>query len=197
MPERVSTERLEEMLAGLEGVTPGPWFYHTHPLDDWGTIRVGDDGTGCVWRIANVRAGRNVTDEEKDQHRRDETDPYGANAAHIARCDPDTMRSILTELLASRQAPEGVRVTEAARLAFYSKAEVTRVGSIRNLDEALLAALSAIEPVTQTVSEEMEGRVQVIEQSDTLDGGYALTLELDGRDTTVVVYFKGASHDQP
>lgn len=38
-----------------------------------------------------------------------------------------------------------------------------------------------------------DGRVQIIEQSDTLDGGYALTLTLDGADTVAIVRFDASA----
>lgn len=65
-----------------------------------------------------------------------------------------------------------------------------------------LAALTAAAyiPASRGVAtddEDTDGRVQIIEQSDTLDGGYALTLELDGKDTAVVVHFAASPAPQP
>lgn len=83
----VSDERLTAMLAGLEGVTPGPW----EP-------------------VFNGERGANVIAPEPDlalatvwpYMRTYGPLPANETAAHIARCDPDTMRSILTELSARR-----------------------------------------------------------------------------------------------
>ena len=78
--ESVSGETIEKMLAWLDGVTPGPW------------------GEGDKWVFAAPRSGEphhaleNILGNAEAQ----------ANAAHIARCDPDTMRSILTELQSLR-----------------------------------------------------------------------------------------------
>jgi hypothetical protein len=65
----VSGERLAEMLAGLEGVTPGPW-----------------EASG-----ANIRHKHGPLLYTSEN-----------NAPHLARCDPDTIRAILTELQALR-----------------------------------------------------------------------------------------------
>lgn len=54
----------------------------------------------------------------------------------------------------------------------------------------LLSTLSP-EPSPQSGYAVDEGQVTIIEQSETLDGGYALTLELDGRDTVIIARFEG------
>lgn len=83
--ETVSSELLNEILAGLDGVTPGPW----ENIDGTGIIRSEHhDGRHDVAR-SDLMWGLNRS---------------GSNAAHIARCDPDTMRSILTELQQLRAA---------------------------------------------------------------------------------------------
>jgi hypothetical protein len=89
------TRKLDEIEAGLEGVTPGPWlsgtsgFFQRHVLAPggvntytgpvWGAIATCEllneaDGEGRAWRAAGKPA---------------------INAAHIARCDPDTMRELV------------------------------------------------------------------------------------------------------
>ena len=103
MPEKVSAERLREIVDGCEGVTPGPWFYRPQEHDDWGWVRAtppSDGGPG--WLIATARRGRAEQPGEDDIHRSTQTDPYGENARHIARLDPATVRSIGLELIEAR-----------------------------------------------------------------------------------------------
>ena len=57
--------------------TPLPWAVRPQKHDDWGYIR-GPDGTlACIARGAD--------DKDFDQHRRDGTNPYAANAELIVR----------------------------------------------------------------------------------------------------------------
>jgi hypothetical protein len=72
----ISDARIEEMLVGLEGLPVGPWWTGDHEAD---LI----DGKG---RWLDVSHGEPIWE-------------------HFARCDPDTMRAILTELAALRSAP--------------------------------------------------------------------------------------------
>ena len=67
MSDHPGKQKLEELVAGLEGVTPGPWY-----------------------------ADRVFVRDDNDDHTVAECPdgPSYANAAHIARCDPDTIRSI-------------------------------------------------------------------------------------------------------
>lgn len=90
----ITEERLREMLAGLEGVTPGPWrrmesgsntFIVGHP--EWPCRRNGVEGQ---WEVARL-------DDMVEEH----PDEVKANARHIARCDPDTMRQVLTLALST------------------------------------------------------------------------------------------------
>lgn len=82
---RVSDERLAEMLAGLDGVTPGPWDVKTH--EEWNE---GFDFFGGPDKAFVFRA-----------------DVEPEDAAHIANCDPDTIRSLLTELQTLRASSRG------------------------------------------------------------------------------------------
>jgi hypothetical protein len=85
----ISDERLNEMLAGLEGVTPGPWEFDGNSITDWG--REWEASMSMEW-VANG------TGEEGMNERRD------FDGAHIASCDPDTIRAIVTELQSFRAA---------------------------------------------------------------------------------------------
>lgn len=78
--------------------TPTPWALKPHEHDDWGWIRDADGNLACIAR------GRD--DKDFDQHRRDRTDPYAANAAFIVeavnshdklRADIATARKALEE----------------------------------------------------------------------------------------------------
>jgi hypothetical protein len=99
----LSDERLAEMLAGLEGVTAGPWGVWREP-----TFTQADAIRELTFQVENTP----VEDFAKAVYLLDAggkcpaTTGCGpssaANAAHIARCDPDTMRAILTELLSRR-----------------------------------------------------------------------------------------------
>lgn len=93
MTNEISNERLEEMLAGLQGVTPGPWQRH-EPEEEETLVITGDEHGET---IVVVPWGREIT-------RAHEMGTAHRDADHIARCDPDTMRSILTELLSRRSA---------------------------------------------------------------------------------------------
>ena len=85
----ISDERLAEMLSGLDGVTPGPW----------------DEAAGLVRAIdGDVAIPIFETREPWKKHRRISTvvKQEWHNRHHIARCDPDTMRSLLKELQSFR-----------------------------------------------------------------------------------------------
>lgn len=82
MTEKISDERIDEMLAGLEGVTPGPWFVG---------IADGDNGTAGLAQVDNGADMWPVIAEWPE-------------AEHIARCDPETIRALLLELRAYRDA---------------------------------------------------------------------------------------------
>lgn len=85
---QVSDAVIREMLAGLEGVTPGPWAVYD----------------GCSWRRIGTVTGRYddcavlyptiASDGHPDLSSR--SGDREANLAHLARCDPDTMRQVLT-----------------------------------------------------------------------------------------------------
>jgi len=80
---KVSDEQLAKMLAGLDGVTPGPWTFDGSIYNDMGAgIRAipSDRDIAQLWKSGTV----------------------AIDAAHIARCDPDTLRSLIVELQARR-----------------------------------------------------------------------------------------------
>lgn len=82
--QSVEDDKLREILAGCEGVTPGPWVvYHD-------TCAQCEKNGTAEYGISGLPGGYHA--------------PFGkkADAAHIAACDPQTITSIITELLASR-----------------------------------------------------------------------------------------------
>lgn len=83
MTMQVDKARLDEMLLGLEGVTPGPRHLYVSRRD----ILVTDD------------AGNNMAHFLPMD---DDPSADFLNATSFARCDPDTIRSIITELLELR-----------------------------------------------------------------------------------------------
>lgn len=160
----LSNERLAEMLAGLEGVTPGPWAYRPWQYDDWGTVRAPQgNGHDLAPFVANVRAGRQVSEDELLIHRQKRTDPYGANAEHIARCDPDTMRSILTELLSLRQSHSTGVVVNAALVERFQSA-YRDAGQKRNWHPTWPDAEASFEILSALYTNPKEAEVTVTEE---------------------------------
>lgn len=119
---KVPTERLREMLAACEGVTPGPWANSSSVVASETALHdvvYGPDDT-----VPDRRGVAYCGDEMR--HRMGL--PYGAerdaNANHIANCDPDTIRSALSELLELREAVKAQ--TEA--LTFYRDEFKPKIG---------------------------------------------------------------------
>lgn len=123
MTSPISPALLDEILAGCEGVTPGPWAYRPKPSDDWGMVRNAEG-----WLTAIARAGQPLSEVDKDDARGTGRDPYRAHAIFIAMCDPDTIRSIILRLkaveaalasvlhVAAAHEPDAVAVREARAL---------------------------------------------------------------------------------
>lgn len=99
-------KKLEELVAGLDGVTPGPWSPF---IDD-------SSGEWTGWPLS-INADR-ITD--KTVVRPGGFYPYSwdaktsqheavANANHLARCDPDTIRSISDAFKAMEDENEWLR----------------------------------------------------------------------------------------
>jgi len=82
------TDRYERIRKGLAmGPTPGPWEWKE------GQSIITREWDGKDWPIASVERSRLGWHE----NRRCESLEAGANAAHIAACDPDTIRELLAE----------------------------------------------------------------------------------------------------
>ena len=82
----ISSDDLRAILAGCEGVTPGPWEAGHH----WVFVPPLDAANNQTKALRNIL--RDVSAEELQP-----------NAAHIARLDPQTVASIITELLSLRE----------------------------------------------------------------------------------------------
>jgi hypothetical protein len=95
--ERVSDEKLAEIIAGCEGVTAGPWEARDENFGGRGARwAFGQPGTGRYHTLGRVLSPQDGT-----------TGANALNAAHIARLDPDTIRSLLTELQHRRSQDAG------------------------------------------------------------------------------------------
>lgn len=69
--------------------TPGPWLYRPNELDDWGMIRGGPEG----FPLAKALGARMADEDELNEHRRNGTDPYEADARLIAAA-PDLFKEL-------------------------------------------------------------------------------------------------------
>ena len=93
--ERLSNTDLQKLLAGCDGVQDGPWFTMTE-------TRQGDRSQYEeieIWSKANDVL---VTTEVRRAH----GDGGRRTMSHIARCDPDTIRALVAEVLATRPTEE-------------------------------------------------------------------------------------------
>ena len=90
---RLTDEELKALIDGCDGVTPGPW-----------------DGSGTLVGIY-IEGRREWTLVAKTEKGREFPLEYRRNTSHIARCDPDTIRALATEVLESRGAMHGLSVT--------------------------------------------------------------------------------------
>jgi hypothetical protein len=97
MTDRLSNEQIAAIRDGCEGVTPGPWRrYSKSPHVARDTAR--PDPHPNVGSVLVAECG-NYRDKELVPFNMDR---WLADAAHIARCDPDTIHALATEVLESR-----------------------------------------------------------------------------------------------
>lgn len=96
----LSKERLEEILTGTEGVTPGPWSFggtrYRMNGGEWQNI-IGENSRAFVVVSIDPRTLEGLRDGQ-----------------HIANCDPDTIRSMASELLRLREAVDALLNTHLA-----------------------------------------------------------------------------------
>lgn len=95
----IADAKLVEMLEGLEGVTPGPWEvgrqgdYGNPDPKAWASFTpIHGKGWGA---FASIVTKMDMEYDSKQGRK---------NAAHIARCDPDTIRPLILELQSLRSA---------------------------------------------------------------------------------------------
>lgn len=96
--DMLSDDDLRAILNGCEGVTPGPWkVYDGCSWRRIGTApSLGRDYNDCAVLYPNV-----ASDGHPDMNAGRGQDTY-ANLNHIARLDPTTVKSIVSELLSLR-----------------------------------------------------------------------------------------------
>jgi hypothetical protein len=97
--ECVMVERSQPM---TETHTPTPWVYRPRDYDDWGWIR-GADG-------ALAATARSAGEYDSDEHRRNGTDPFEANAALIVEAvnSHEALKARIAELEANEKAYEEI-----------------------------------------------------------------------------------------
>lgn len=88
------SRRIDELAEKREKATAGEWVVRPHDFDDWGMVRAKFDGER-PWTVALARAGRFTFEDELNEHRKNGTDPYEANAAFIAAAANDAVPLLL------------------------------------------------------------------------------------------------------
>lgn len=112
----VTEERVREMLAAAEKATPGPWEVdEAENRDDRGRFTSYGVAARPSWSpdhpksvVDTLNSGVMSINTEHDEDGSSSWDEQGAaDTAFISLCDPQTISSILTELLAARRTIEG------------------------------------------------------------------------------------------
>lgn len=138
------TTDLAKLRALAAKATPGPWKARPDKHDDWGTLR---SSSGDF--LAQVYAARYVSAEERDEHRRNKTDPYGDNLAYIAALDPQTVLALIASHEALQAEVERLRV--ALRNSENDNHDLD--STIRQLTTALSALIAEVKEVTGPFAE--------------------------------------------
>lgn len=99
----LSKERLEEILAATEGVTPGPWYQSGPPwFHDRGLVLAYTPDGNIAPTVADCEPNFAERDEWNESNPDRQLSLADVDAAHIKNCDPDTIRSMASELLRLR-----------------------------------------------------------------------------------------------
>jgi hypothetical protein len=77
----LTLDRLEQIECGCEGVTPGPWTWGAQ----WLAKRIGNSGRVAEDYMHLAQVPLNDYDSPR----------WNTDAAHIANCDPDTIRELI------------------------------------------------------------------------------------------------------
>lgn len=155
MAETIPKSRLEEILAGCEGVTPGPWGYRPEKYDDWGFVRAPSPDSLPGELVAVIKKHDYVGDDELSRHRVARTDPAATDGQHVARLDPATVVAIVTELLAARaNVEELTKERDKALSNMEAATEVQNDATAALLNEA--AAREAAESSLASVTAERD-----------------------------------------
>jgi len=133
-PSPAGKQKLAEIVAGLDGVTPGPWL----------PIYTGD-AAGSMWEVR-----QKDTDPTNKHHwparvaasvvgiRYTDNHP---NADHFARCDPASIRSILDYVQMVEQERDTAQASTDAAIADYN--------ALKAENERLAKALEDILPMAE------------------------------------------------
>jgi len=98
---KLTDEQIAAIRDGCEGATSGPW--HPGHLGEPGRCQCTSilSETGIMGAVASVHVdnGLKISDGGNDAPPKDQA---AANMRHIARCDPNTIRTLATEVLETR-----------------------------------------------------------------------------------------------
>jgi hypothetical protein len=151
---RLTDEQIAAIRDGTEGVTPGPWEADTTKSD--GCYGSGEDcHEGYQTSVLLDAKGERIADalnsdcgqvsEEYDEDGCYAWDEVAKrNFAYIARCDPDTIRALATEVLESRAAIAAKDVTIDWLTTDRGAALAAKRAEIERLTRLLTAATSRL-----------------------------------------------------
>lgn len=160
MTSPITPEALEAIIAGCDGVTPGPWESDGVKNDGFTSYEVTDPNGRSV---ADTYNAGTIEVHEEDGSAWDEQGRK--NMAHIARLSPQVVRAAFTELLALRQQSSGAKVVAAKGYPWAKAAENARLikalpGGADSIavDRAMfIAACSALAHPVALPTEEADG----------------------------------------
>ena len=162
--ERLTDEQIAALRDGTEGVTLGPWHWVNPDNDEpWdGEAYANPASLRTVAEFAERKDGTPYNGmtlprfvlEAEELH-----EGNAADAAHIARCDPDTIRALATEVLESREAL-AAKDREIERLTSARDAAIVALGEWARKAGALETRVAKLEEALEDVVEECAGGAQ-------------------------------------
>ena len=124
----LSKERLEEILAGTEGVTPGPWYQSGPPwFHDRGLVLAYTPDGNIAPTVADCEPNFAERDEWNESNPDRQLSLADVDAAHIKNCDPDTIRSMASELLRLREYYEARKDVQRTGLLYATSEQIARL----------------------------------------------------------------------